>query len=410
MGGGVVKIRTDNNDSIHFGGHGDVAVIGKMNAWWSSFASGTQCHNSSVRMRDFSITPDGGMVGLIFINESCVPDETLVVKVDSNGDEEWRHEFGKNRSLTNGATLVQDSIIHVYPSLNLSGFRTLPYYKYDLQGNILDSTFQSVPFIFIDILDVTNNGDSIVFHASENDVHFIGKSAVKFDFYRELHRFPNYETVRNPVLYDSLLYYGSSRFSSNDSYYGKVNLNNNSVKRVDKLDKIGSYHSVVKLDSFLVFSFITLNYDSLIVMDLDLNSLYSTTSFHGIGSQTKLLDINDSLFIAYTGDSARFYKFNPDSLPEIEDTEDDTGTFVNRISGKDVDLKIYPNPAGNFIHVENYINANYEIRKLTGQIVKRGKINQTRIEINALPAGSYFLRVTPNDSSQPPQTVTFIKN
>ena len=414
----VHKIEYKPDTTIFAGGHLESAFMVNANTtgdriYSNSWSSGMQCHNASNRLRDFALTPDGGMVGLVFINESCVPDETLVVKVDSNGDEEWRHEFGKGVHLGGGATYAQDSVIHVYSSHTIgSSQRGLTYFKYDLHGNVLDSNIQNVTYR-ITLWDnkIEIEDDSLLITIIENNEYMVIKADFRFQGYRELT--PKFEFISTFTANKDTIFLSALQTQSiGSNIYTYDRLTNKLSSGKTRPQNSNGYGQMSKFGNYLVQGIWTGQHgkDSVKVYDLELNERWREVLPFKLPYSSSFHAVNDSTLIMHTTDSAFFYKFNPDSLPEIEDTEDDTGTFVNRISGKDVDLRIYPNPAGNFIHVEHFTNANYEIHNLTGQIVKRGKINQTRIEINALPAGSYFLRVTPNDSNQPPQTVTFIKN
>ncbi|MEI6766803.1 MAG: T9SS type A sorting domain-containing protein [Bacteroidota bacterium] len=58
-------------------------------------------------------------------------------------------------------------------------------------------------------------------------------------------------------------------------------------------------------------------------------------------------------------------------------------------------VSIYPNPAKNFINIDNAVNARVEIYNMLGMNVARinsAGVSET-IDISALPAGSYFIRI-----------------
>ncbi|WP_234859272.1 S8 family serine peptidase [Aquimarina aquimarini] len=65
------------------------------------------------------------------------------------------------------------------------------------------------------------------------------------------------------------------------------------------------------------------------------------------------------------------------------------------------DFAIYPNPAKDFITilVNNTDISTYTIVNHIGQTVRKGNISESRIELNDLPAGMYFVSVTSKDKT-----------
>ncbi len=61
---------------------------------------------------------------------------------------------------------------------------------------------------------------------------------------------------------------------------------------------------------------------------------------------------------------------------------------INRVS-----IKVYPNPVSNTLTVENTEGGNFKILNLLGQQVISGKTTAQRIDVSALPQGSYILKV-----------------
>ena len=57
-------------------------------------------------------------------------------------------------------------------------------------------------------------------------------------------------------------------------------------------------------------------------------------------------------------------------------------------------INIYPNPASEYITIDNAKNANYELYNIQGMKVQSGKLdNSSRINIASLASGSYFVRI-----------------
>ncbi|MFC5875679.1 Por secretion system C-terminal sorting domain-containing protein [Chryseobacterium arachidis] len=73
-------------------------------------------------------------------------------------------------------------------------------------------------------------------------------------------------------------------------------------------------------------------------------------------------------------------------------------------------LKIYPNPAQDFIefkgHSDNYSTA--KIYSLDGKLVKTSDINSGKVQVSDLPAASYFIEVSGKDNKKP-EASKFIK-
>lgn len=59
-------------------------------------------------------------------------------------------------------------------------------------------------------------------------------------------------------------------------------------------------------------------------------------------------------------------------------------------------LKIWPNPATNILQIkweENQTNTFYEITDATGKVVLKGTVQDSRISIENIASGNYFLRL-----------------
>ncbi|WP_107039635.1 fasciclin domain-containing protein [Brumimicrobium mesophilum] len=56
-------------------------------------------------------------------------------------------------------------------------------------------------------------------------------------------------------------------------------------------------------------------------------------------------------------------------------------------------ISVYPNPTTSLITVENFENLDYTIINLNGEIVKSGKLNNNKIEVENLNNGIYYLNI-----------------
>jgi ELWxxDGT repeat protein len=58
-------------------------------------------------------------------------------------------------------------------------------------------------------------------------------------------------------------------------------------------------------------------------------------------------------------------------------------------------LMVYPNPASNYINISSeYLNNEFKIYSLLGQVVKKGIISSSKITVSDLSTGNYILKVT----------------
>jgi hypothetical protein len=58
-------------------------------------------------------------------------------------------------------------------------------------------------------------------------------------------------------------------------------------------------------------------------------------------------------------------------------------------------LEIYPNPTSDYINISSeYLDNDFKIYSILGQVVKKGKITSSKITVSDLSTGSYILKVT----------------
>jgi len=100
----------------------------------------------------------------------------------------------------------------------------------------------------------------------------------------------------------------------------------------------------------------------------------------------QIVVLNDKLF--FEGDNGttgnELYMLDPTTL-SIES--------VSKSS-----LQIYPNPASEFIQIASeYVNSNYKIYSILGQVVKEGIITSSQISVSGISKGNYILKVSQDD-------------
>jgi hypothetical protein len=85
------------------------------------------------------------------------------------------------------------------------------------------------------------------------------------------------------------------------------------------------------------------------------------------------------------------------SCGEVTETDEPHGT--------DADLKVFPNPAGDFMYLmvdhSNWLGSQLEVFDMNGSLVKRDKIRgpSTLIDLSELRAGAYALRISNRDQA-----------
>jgi hypothetical protein len=102
-----------------------------------------------------------------------------------------------------------------------------------------------------------------------------------------------------------------------------------------------------------------------------------------------------------------------DSLPiqgYVADFRDLIIAGEEKISEGSDEISIYPNPASDYIMIPyKYINCDYRIISVNGQLVGQGKINEDQIDISALSMGLYIIELV-NSSENKRCTFSVINN
>ncbi len=81
---------------------------------------------------------------------------------------------------------------------------------------------------------------------------------------------------------------------------------------------------------------------------------------------------------------------------------DNIGTIsVLSVSSTETEsFKVYPNPATNSIHIKDAKpNSTFEITDLAGRMLRKGPVQNSRIDVSTLSTGLYFLRVSTKEES-----------
>ena len=86
-----------------------------------------------------------------------------------------------------------------------------------------------------------------------------------------------------------------------------------------------------------------------------------------------------------------------------------TNTALNTIQGPTTGLsattnagiRIYPNPASDYITIENLLNGSISVESMSGAVIEKQSIssNKTRVDISKLPAGIYVIRCIGPDAT-----------
>jgi ELWxxDGT repeat protein len=72
---------------------------------------------------------------------------------------------------------------------------------------------------------------------------------------------------------------------------------------------------------------------------------------------------------------------------------------INKVSKNT--LMVYPNPISNYINISSeYLNSDFKIYSLLGQIVKKGKISSSKIIVSDLSKGNYILKINKDSKTE----------
>ena len=413
-----------DKDHLFFGGGSNLSYVAKgsqdSGLLWSKWFNqdlGEPCLHSNNSLRDFAVTPDTGVVGVVDIDESCVPHEGRIVKLDKAGNLDW--EFRTTFGFTKGFVVCNDSLVHIY-----AGWRNYAhdinydvYYKFDMDGNLLESDQQPDSLATHHYLRTEQYGeDSLIYHSRANyngeRYDILGIADHNLGAKRELYRSKIRIYSDSWQVYDDTLY-----FRDGNGIGPIMNLHQVNLKRLDIVTSTvedvfnfahvagdpGIYYTMqmVKFDSFYVGrSTFTSNVpyqgqqDSLLIYDSDFRVLHSEEFPR---KSWRLHKTSDSTFLAwYSGRDCYFYKVNPG---EIDFLPPDTGTYTGDFSFRN-DIKVYPNPAQHVLRIKGSETGDYEMYDLSGKRVKSGRYNMGGIDVGDLAAGAYLLQLHTGESRQ----------
>jgi hypothetical protein len=112
-------------------------------------------------------------------------------------------------------------------------------------------------------------------------------------------------------------------------------------------------------------------------------------TFHNIGQVKGNNKPSSYQFVDNQPFAASYYR-----LRQIDNDGKETLSKVISIATKgNGKLKAYPNPVSNTLTIETDLSGNFQILNLLGQQVLTGKTTAQRIDVSALPQGSYVLKV-----------------
>jgi Leucine-rich repeat (LRR) protein len=114
------------------------------------------------------------------------------------------------------------------------------------------------------------------------------------------------------------------------------------------------------------------------------------TTFHSIGQVKGNNKPSSYQFVDNQPFATSYYR-----LRQID--FDGTETYSKIVSvvqtGKGKGLKVYPNPVSSLLTIDNTEGSDFQILNLLGQQVLAGKTGGQRLDVSALPQGTYFLKV-----------------
>lgn len=120
-------------------------------------------------------------------------------------------------------------------------------------------------------------------------------------------------------------------------------------------------------------------------------------------------DTDNKVVIKSLTTNATLFETNPQEVGASLSITDNFCENITSITEQDFTFKIYPNPAQDFIVLENgnQLQTTYSIININGQIVHHSILNDNRINISFLKAGAYFLELNTENGNY--STQKFIK-
>ncbi|PQJ76793.1 T9SS type A sorting domain-containing protein [Polaribacter glomeratus] len=116
--------------------------------------------------------------------------------------------------------------------------------------------------------------------------------------------------------------------------------------------------------------------------------VFRTNGTTSVQLDTTIKDIDDIVVL-----NGKLYFEGDDGITGNELYMLDPATLsINKVSKNT--LMVYPNPTSNYINIASeYLNSDFKIYSLLGQVVKKGKISSSKITISNLSKGSYILNI-----------------
>lgn len=102
-------------------------------------------------------------------------------------------------------------------------------------------------------------------------------------------------------------------------------------------------------------------------------------------------DISDDMIIEW--DMLGFSCFQDNSFSLYQPYSDYCDYYTGVAQDELIQISVYPNPATDFLTVENSEFDNYEIIDLSGKTVQNGQLIDSRIDLRQLSKGTYFLKM-----------------
>jgi Secretion system C-terminal sorting domain len=114
------------------------------------------------------------------------------------------------------------------------------------------------------------------------------------------------------------------------------------------------------------------------------------TTFHSIGQVKGNNKPSSYQFVDNQPFATSYYRLRQ---IDFDGTETYSKIVSVELKGKGKGLKVYPNPVSNVLTVEYTEGSDFQILNLLGQQVLAGKTGGQRLDVSALPQGTYFLKV-----------------
>ncbi|MFT6337281.1 MAG: hypothetical protein ACI86M_003103 [Saprospiraceae bacterium] len=327
-----------------------------------------------------------------------------------NGDTPRTIAYIQNNAQSN-PTLVTNQLAAMNGWLGLESTETfVDHIQYFTEGQVVDIVSAN-PFIlhYAAMYNVVYNGSQPFSQASMNTINAALSTA---DSRRNTEsRLNYYQTLKTVNINNAIVYillqdvvdYTAYRLwlSKYNTYHSDLMIAESHMDEKDYTEALNKLNSIANTRSLDIADLNDLS-DYTDVTNLRI-ALYNDDRYEGLLTVTELSYLeniaNTSAYFA--GDQARVWLtyFYGQSYPtNFSQSHTRSKVELAQNTTSVTTLKVFPNPASQYLNIKGTHSPSdrYEIRNITGHVIKEGRLNTTRIDIGGLESAVYTISVSNN--------------